>query len=156
MQRHRFNGARLAAHAILMLCLSGCQNGSRSSVVPELSPRQRESMQTRILDAGYDVVYASVISILQDEGWRIEEVDKASGVIQASSLKYQDAVGPGEDSLRNDKDFRKYLERQRKKGLPPLWTRWRELTARVEPWGSGKTRVRITIVKLGSISAIDV
>jgi len=156
VQRPRFNAALAATCAILIAGLSACQSGSsRASILPELSPRQRESMQTRILDVDYDIAYASVISILQDEGWRISEVDKASGLIQASSLKYQDEVGPREDALRNDKDFRKVLKQQRKKGQSPVWTRWRELTARVEPWGTGKTRVRITIVKLGSISPYE-
>ncbi len=146
---------RFIVAVVVTACAIGCQTGSKSSTPPELSARQREAMQTRILDSEYDQVYGAVISILQDEGWRLEQVDKDSGVIQAASLKYQDNVGPREDHLRGDKKFQKYLEQQIKHGNPPVWTRWRELTARVEPWGDGRTRVRVTIVKLGSISPID-
>jgi len=41
------------------------------------------AMQTKELEGDLDTGFAATISVLQDEGWQIEVVDKASGIIQA-------------------------------------------------------------------------
>ena len=34
------------------------------------------------------------------------------------------------------------------------WTRWEKLTAHIEPWGGGRSRVRISIVNFGALPAV--
>ena len=121
---------------------------------PPLSIQQRAAMQTKELEGSFDIGFAATISVLQDEGWQIEVVDKASGIIQASSLKRQDMIGPAEDwYAENDADYRNNLiEEASKKDLEVSgWTRWEQLTCHLEPWGEQKIRQRITITKFGSL-----
>ena len=54
-------------------------------------------MQTRELSGDFATAFSATLSVLQDEGWQIDVVDKESGIIQASSLKRQDSIGPAED-----------------------------------------------------------
>ena len=99
-------------------------------------------------------MFASVLSVLQDEGWQIETVDKNAGIIQASSLKRQELIGPEDDWRPADDAYivqitKDAVKAQRKKLPVATWTRWEQLTARVEPWTKNTVRTRITIVKCG-------
>jgi hypothetical protein len=47
----------------------------------EMTALQMQAMQTRDIDGQYKVVFASVISILQDAGYRIDDADRESGLI---------------------------------------------------------------------------
>jgi len=138
-----------------MLC--GCFVGaSRIAPPPPLSSQQRSSMQTKELDGDFATAFAATISVLQDEGWELIEVDRGSGIIQASSLKRQDIIGPAEDwYAERDAGYRDQLAKQAKKSESGLaeWTRWEKLTAHIEPWGKKTVRERITITKFGSLAA---
>ncbi len=121
-----------------------------------LSAAQRESMQTREFPGEFETVFAAVLSVLQDEGWEITEVAKESGLIQASSLRRQSLFGPADDWRSPDDAFveqvREQSVRKREHGLPfAFWTRWSELTARIEPWHRNSVRVRLSIVKHGTL-----
>jgi hypothetical protein len=48
---------------------------------PELSPLQLQSMQTKDFEANKEVVFASVMTVMQDAGYRIENADLATGII---------------------------------------------------------------------------
>ncbi len=137
---------------LLGLTVLGCQ--SVDMPPRPLSAAQREAMQTKEIVGEYSVVFGAVLSVLQDEGWQIETVDKDSGVIQARSLKTREAWGPMDDWRSADqkwvKEKRRLAQEYRERGNPVDWTRWEELTARVEPWGVQRVRTRISIVRCGS------
>jgi hypothetical protein len=121
---------------------------------PPLSIQQRAAMQTEELEGSFDIGFSATISVLQDEGWQIEVVDKASGIIQASSLKRQDMIGPHEDwYAENDPSYREtILEEASDKGYEVAgWTRWEQITSHIEHWGKERVRQRITITKFGSL-----
>ncbi|MGN6690096.1 MAG: hypothetical protein ACTHJU_04040 [Sphingopyxis sp.] len=47
----------------------------------ELSPLQLQAMQTKDFEASKETVFASVMSVLQDAGYRVENADLATGII---------------------------------------------------------------------------
>jgi hypothetical protein len=48
---------------------------------PELSPLQLQAMQTKDFEAQKEAVFASVMTVMQDAGYRIENADLATGLI---------------------------------------------------------------------------
>jgi hypothetical protein len=129
---------------------------SRLHPPPPLSIQQRSAMQTKELEGDFDTGFAATISVLQDDGWQIEVVDKPSGIIQAVSLKHQDIVGPNEDwYAENDAGYRDAMREEAKdrKTAPAEWNRWEQLTCHIEPWGENRIRQRITITAVGSLPA---
>jgi len=140
---------------ISMSFASGCGQGkSRLQPPPPLSVQQRAAMQTKELEGDFDTGFAATISVLQDEGWQIEVVDKASGIIQAVSLKHQDIIGPHEDwYAEKDVGYRDdILKESKDREVPPSeWNRWEQLTCHIEPWGENRIRQRITITAFGSL-----
>jgi len=136
---------------------SGCgQNKSRLQPPPPLSIQQRAAMQTKELEGDFDTGFAATISVMQDEGWQIEVVDKSSGIIQAVSLKHQDIIGPYEDwYAENDAGYRddRRKEAKDRKVSVSEWNRWEQLTCHIEPWGENRIRQRITITAFGSLPA---
>jgi len=133
----------------------GCaQRKSRLQPPPSLSIQQRAAMQSKELEGDFDTGFAATISVLQDEGWQIEVVDKASGIIQAVSLKHQDIIGPHEDwYAEKDVGYRDdILKESKDREVPPSeWNRWEQLTCHIEPWGENRIRQRITITAFGSL-----
>lgn len=127
----------------LSFLLAACQTTPDVTKPPPLSAMQREAMQTKEVPGDFETVFAATLSVLQDEGWQIDAVERESGVIQASSLKRQALWGPESDWLYEQTSYRTSM-------ISVPWTRWERLTARVEPWKEGTVRVRITIVKCGS------
>ena len=138
-----------------IVVLLGCVRGKKRLVPPPLlSIQQRAAMQTKELEGNFDTAFSATISVLQDEGWQIEVVEKSSGIIQARSLKRQDMIGPKEDwYASNDSNYRDDMINEFKdKGYAlPEWTRWEQLTSHIENWGRNRVRQRITITKFGSI-----
>lgn len=141
------------------LCLLFVQACARDRVTgppPALSAMQRAALQTRELEGDFDTAFAALVSVLQDEGWQIAEIDRASGLIQAESLRQQMLWGPDDDWRPPDDayfvELRKAAEEARAHNWPyPEWTRWETLTAQVEPWGTGTVRVRLSMVKVGDL-----
>jgi len=136
--------------------LGGCffGTGRLAAPPPPLSSQQRAAMQTRELSGNFATAFSATLSVLQDEGWQIDVVDKESGIIQASSLKRQDTIGPGEDwYAEQESAYRDNLVKSSRKSETaiPEWTRWERLTAHIEPWGKKTTRLRLTIIKCGSL-----
>jgi len=149
----RSYGVVLAA----VFLLNGCFAGTvRLAPPPPLSSQQRAAMQTKELSGDFTTAFSATLSVLQDEGWQIDVVDKPSGIIQASSLKRQDSIGPAEDwYAEQDAAYRDNLAKKARKAeiLPPEWTRWERLTAHIEQWGEKTVRLRLTIIKCGSLAS---
>lgn len=144
--------------ASLALVIVGCATGPKGSPPPPLTARQREQMQTKELQGSFEHVMSATIAVLQDNGWRIDTVDSDVGIIQAASLKRQALVGPHEDWMVNQdpdyarklqQDWEKYQKGKKDAGPVQPWTRWEQLTAHAERWGTQRTRLRINITKHG-------
>ena len=56
---------------------------SCATVVPELSPSQIKIMTTKQYETGKDMVFKSVISLLQSEGYLVENASNETGLINA-------------------------------------------------------------------------
>ena len=148
---------RVLAAMLAIAFLNGC--ASRGPVVyqpPPLTAAEREEIQTRTFDADFDLAFSAVIAVLQDNAWDLQDIQKESGVIMAYTKKRPDTVGPAED-WRRDQDAKKKKDKPKKdedETIINQWTRWEKLTAHIEPWGSGKARVRISIVNFGALPAV--
>lgn len=68
----------------LLLALSANPSTARDKL-PAMTALQVQQMQVREFEAPYDVVFASVVSVLQDSGYRIENADKYSGFVGATA-----------------------------------------------------------------------
>ena len=136
--------------------LAGCATKHDSVRPADLSAAQRAAMQTKEMPGHFDTAFAAALSVLQDEGWQVDEVDRASGIIQASSLKRQALFGPADDFRPpNDPLVERVLKEaakaKKKEVLYPEWTRWEQLTAHIEPWQTETVQIRLTIVKCGQL-----
>jgi len=144
-----------------LLAVAGCtSHGGRSgpAVAASLTPLQRGAMETKELSGDFPTAFKATISVLQDHGWQIDEVDSDSGLIQASSMRRQDVIGPANDARSGESIIQKTRAKIAKfKGdatvSPAVWTRWERLTAHVEPWGQNTVRLRMTIVRCGTLPA---
>ena len=142
--------------AFLIAFLNACS--TRGPIVyqpPPLTAAEREEIQTRTFDTNFDTAFSAVIAVLQDNAWDIQDVQKDSGLIMAYTKKRPDTIGPSED-WRRDHDAKKRAK-PRKEGDESIinqWTRWEKLTAHIEPWGGGRSRVRISIVNFGALPAV--
>lgn len=149
-----------ATQLAILLCASagsfmGCMTDRAPSRGPvTLEPLQRGAMQTREFPADFETAYAATLSVLQDHGWQLDTIDKASGIIQASSLKRQDWLGPHDDWRRQDpkalEAWKRELTGDEEAAPLPEWTRWEQLTAHIEPWGAATVRERVSIVESGA------
>lgn len=72
----------------LLIFLNACQ------MEPEinLTPLEIQSMQSRTYDKDIDIVFPSVLSVLQDLGYSIKTADKNTGLITAESTAKSNAA----------------------------------------------------------------
>lgn len=74
---------------IIVACVSlmvGCVPQTK----PQMTPLEIQSLQTREYETSYDIVFRSVISVFQDLGYTIQQVDKDTGFVQANSAAKSD------------------------------------------------------------------
>lgn len=67
--------------AVASLLLAVAQTPAIAKDKVEMSPLQLQAMQTKEFEAAKEPVFASVMSVLQDAGYRIENADLATGLI---------------------------------------------------------------------------
>ena len=72
-------------NSLLVLTLSCALTGCVVQQTVELTPLEIQNLQTRSFESGYDVVFASVISVLQDLGYVVNSADRGTGFIAAES-----------------------------------------------------------------------
>lgn len=86
-----------------------------------------QQMQSHDFEAKMDVVYPSVISVLQDSGYRVQSADRASGLITATA------------STKSQTTYNVFHGLGKKKDTPVV-------SAFIEPRGARMTRVRLSFV----------
>jgi hypothetical protein len=144
MKRYAVTGVFLLAAA----CVAGCFGNRQPPPLPEV--------QTREYQTDFNTAFAAVMTVLQNDAWQLGQVNRELGMIHAASMKSQKLTGPRDD-LRKDiekytKRLRKEAKKAAKKNIPyPYWTRWEEITARVEQLQPGRVRVRLSLVRQGSL-----
>ena len=150
MNRMKWGIALAAAFA-----LAGCRHPAPKSAPEsiELSLEQRREMQTREWTAAPDVVFGATIADLQDQGWTLETVDRAAGLIRATTEKRLDAFGP-EDERHYDLAARRRTAKRRA-DVAMKWSRWKEAVVHIEAWGSDKTRQRIVLNLRGTLPSMS-
>lgn len=120
---------------------------------PELTIDQRRAMQTRVYDAAADTVFAGTIATLQDLGWTLDGVDKAAGLVRASTARRLDAIGPEDEK---EHDLRQRMRTaQMRADVSKKWSRWKEVVIHIEPWAAGKARQRIVMNLRGTLPAMS-
>lgn len=72
---------KIAAVATAISFALVCAPAYAKDKEPELSPLQLQAMQTKEFESNKDAVFASVMTVLQDAGYRIENADLATGLI---------------------------------------------------------------------------
>ena len=149
MNRMKWGIALAAAFA-----LAGCRHPAPKSAPEsiELSLEQRREMQTREWTAAPDVVFGATIADLQDQGWTLATVDRAAGLIRATTEKRLDAFGP-EDERHYDLAARRRTAKRRA-DVAMKWSRWKEAVIHIEAWGADKTRQRIVLNLRGTLPSM--
>lgn len=79
---------RLLAVLVLGLLLGGCASSA------ELA-RQRRELTTRVLSVPYQVAFAATLTVLQDNGFALEEVDQRAGLVRGARLEEITAASAG-------------------------------------------------------------
>lgn len=70
----------------IIFLLSGC------ATAPKLSPMQKRAITTRIIEGGYDNIFRSILTVLQDQGYIIKNTDMNTGLI-TSTIDRETAFG---------------------------------------------------------------
>ncbi len=86
-QISNIKGIRFASLIVVFLGASMILHGC-STV--QLSPMQKRSITTRIIEGGYESVFRSVMTVLQDHDYIIEGSDIKTGLINASVRREKD------------------------------------------------------------------
>ncbi len=70
---------------IALVCLSLAACSSHKMVKPTLSGLELQQLQTKEYEAAYDITFRSVMSVLQDAGYVLENADIETGFITGKS-----------------------------------------------------------------------
>lgn len=69
------------AAAALVISAAGATQTFAKDKMPEMTPLQIQAMQSRDIEGNYKTVFASLMSVLQDAGYRIENADRDTGLV---------------------------------------------------------------------------
>ncbi len=100
---------------------------------PELTPMEIQALQSHEYETSKEVLFASIVSVLQDLGYQLGNADLASGFITAAS------------PMKNKTSFLDALASQQGSGNT-------KVTAFVEQMPGGTARVRLNFVNSKNIS----
>ena len=102
---------------------------------PTLQPAALQEMQTREFEAGVTTVFASLLTILQDGGYIVEQADRETGFLTAKS------------TTDSGMSYNLFWGFQKESGET-------RLTATIQPVGEDYTRVRLNFVLIEMESGI--
>lgn len=158
VEKQEVNAVNRFGFAGFLLCvfMTGCLSRMPLRDLPgqpAITPEQRSAMQSRIYRAAPDTVFAGTIAVLQDIGWKLDSVDRASGLIRATTEKRLEPLGPQEEKV-TDYDFRREAIKKRTTEKDQ-WTRWEEMVIHTEPWPGGMTQQRIVFSRRGALPAMS-
>ncbi len=94
---------------------------------PQLTPMEVQALQSRDFDTSKNILFASVMSVLQDLGYTVESADIDTGFIRGGS--------PTSDSVNFFEAFSGFTSAKNTR-----------VTAFVEPMAGGKSKVRLNFV----------
>jgi len=83
---------RVFLYLIAVIALSACTTTNR------LTPTEMKAISTKQFESNYDVVFRSVISLLQSEGALVEDTDRETGLIKAVKRIEKKAFGYSENA----------------------------------------------------------
>jgi len=133
-----------------LAALVGCKTLPPPAPIPVVTnPEDRAKMQTNIYTGKYDVAFASTLAVLQDLAWRLESVDKAAGIIRATTARHTEALGPNDEQTTDLKTRQQVIGRHT--DVTQKWSRWTELVIHTEPWGTDQVRQRIVMSLRGTL-----
>jgi len=141
---------------LAIVALAGCQKPpkpTRPITSAGMAPEERSTMQTRIFSAPEDAVFAATVAVLQDLGWKLDTVDRASGMIRASTAKRLEPLGPKEENITSFEWRRTAI--QKRTSEKDQWMRWDEMVAHIEKWPKDQTSQRIVLSRRGSLPAMS-
>jgi len=69
----------------IFFLLSGC------ATAPRLSPMQKRAITTKIIEGGYENIYRSILTVLQDQGYIIKNTDMNTGLITSTIDRESDS-----------------------------------------------------------------
>lgn len=146
---------RCVCVAALFLVLAGCRTPPPKPTAPQAPlPVDRAAFQAMVFAGKLDVVFAATIAVLQDNGWRLDSVDRAAGLIRATSAHKTESLGPEDERELNLQTRRETV--QRRADVTQKWSRWQELVIHTEPWdGGARTRQRIVLTLRGTLPAMS-
>ncbi len=141
--------------APLLVMLAGCQTPPPKPALPRSAlPPDRAAFQTMIYTSKLDIVFSATIAVLQDIGWRLDSVDKAAGLIRATTAHKTEALGP-DDERELDLQTRRETVKHHA-DVTQKWSRWQELVIHTEPWdGGAHTRQRSVMTLRGTLPAMS-
>lgn len=102
---------------------------------PEMTPMERQALQSHEYETTKEVLFASVVSVFQDLGYQLENADMPSGFITASS------------ATKNKTNLLEAFAGQRSNGNT-------RATAFVESMPNGMARVRLNFLNSKSSSSV--
>ncbi|HEX4738418.1 MAG TPA: hypothetical protein VH331_12740 [Allosphingosinicella sp.] len=102
---------------------------------PQATGLELQQIQSRDFEGSYDQVFPSVVSVLQDAGYRIQSADKGSGLIT------------GLASTKSHASFTLFVGMGRSKKAPVVY-------AFIEPRGQKVARVRLSFVMAKTKSSL--
>lgn len=76
---------RIGASALLSVAFVLASPVASAKKQPELSPLAIQQMQTRDFESDKSIVFSSVMTVLQDSGYRIGSADKETGLITGTA-----------------------------------------------------------------------
>ena len=68
------------------------------STTKQLTPAEMKAISTKQFEANYDVVFKSTISLLQSEGFLVDDTDRETGLINASKRIEKKSFGYSENA----------------------------------------------------------
>ena len=139
------------------LLLAGCETmrPAKTTAPPDKTPtpEERAAMQTQTFPAREGVVFAATIAVLQDLEWKLDKVDRAAGLIQASNPRRLEPLGPREETSTNFEWRRAAIKRRTSE--KSQWTRWDSMVIHLEKWPQRQTRCRAILSRNGTLPAMS-